>query len=191
MTAELQRKVQLESYWQDIPIGAENAVTYEELCVIWNKNARAVRKILHDLSIEDNGDDFVLIRSGHGKGFYRTDDEYALNAYRKECLNKGRSNFAPIKKINRILKGNAEALQGSVFNNLKGVRLSKGLKQRTVCLMLTRRGLPIDTPTLSKMENGTFLPPPNYLMAMADIYGVEPCELVMVEDIALGVYARN
>ncbi len=178
-------------YWNDIPVGAENAVTYEELCRIWNKNARAVRKILHDLSIEDNGDNYVLIRSGHGKGFYRADDEDALQAYRKECLNKGRSNFAPIKKINRILKGNADALQGSVFNNLKAVRISKGIKQPAVCRALTEKGLRLDIPTLSKMENGVFLPPPHYLAAMAEFYGVEPCELVMVEDIALGVYARN
>lgn len=178
-------------YWLDIPVGAENAVTYEELCVLWGKSERAVRRILHELSIEDNGDNYVLIRSGHGKGFYKTDEESALEAYKKECLNKGRSHFAPIKKINRILKGNAEALQGSVFNNLKAVRTSKGIKQRAVCRSLTSRGLPLDIPTLSKMENGVFLPPPHYLSAMADFYGVEPCELVMVEDIALGVYARN
>lgn len=191
MTPELQKRCRLESYWDDIPIGGKNAIAYDSLCLRWGKSKREVRRILHELSGFDNGDNFVLIRSGHGKGFYRTDNECALRAYKKECLNKGRSNFAPIKKINRILKGNAEALQGSVFNNLKSVRTSKGITQGTVCRSLTKRGIPLDIPTLSKMENGVFLPLPHYLFAMAEFYGVEPCELVMVEDIALSVYARN
>lgn len=179
-----------EMYWNDIPVGAENAVTYDYLCTLWGKKQRDVRRILHALSIEDNGDDYVLIRSGHGKGFYKTDDETALEAYKKECLNKGRSNFAPVKKINRILKGNAEALQTSVFNNLKSIRMSKGLSQPYVCRQMTTMGCPIDVPTLSKMENCVFLPTPYQLVIMAHIYNVKPVELVMVEDIALDLYTN-
>ena len=177
-----------EYYWQDIPVGAENAVTYDELGLIWNKSKRAVRAILHDLSAEDNGDNYVLIRSGHGKGFYKTDDEEIITAYKKECLNKGRSNFAPIKKINRIFKGNADALQGSVFNNIKAVRLSKCLSQPQVVKRMNERGCSIDVPMLSKMENGVFLPPPYYLAVMAEIFACEPSELVMVDLSALDIY---
>lgn len=177
-----------EMYWNDIPVGAENAVTYDYLCLLWGKNQREVRRILHALSMEDNGDDYVLIRSGHGKGFYKTDNETALRSYKKECLNKGRSNFAPVKKINRILKGNAEALQSSVFNNLKSVRVSKGLSQPEVCKRMSMLGCSIDVPTLSKMENGVFLPPPYHLSVMAHIYNVKPSELVMVEETVLDIY---
>ena len=180
----------LELYWQDIPVGEENAVTYEELCLMWGKDRRAVRSILHELSLYDNSDDFVLIRSGHSKGFYKTDDEATLLAYKKECIQKGRSNFAPVRKINRILKGNTEALQGSVFNSLKAVRIAKGLSQAEVCLRLKKYDRSIDTPMLSKMENGAFLPTPYILARLAEIYGVEPFELVMVETSALDVYAQ-
>ena len=176
-------------YWQQIPVGAENAITYDELCARWGMNKREVRRTLHDLSLWDNGDNYVLIRSGHGKGFYKTDDEAALKAYKRECICKGRSNFAPVRKINRILKGNAEALQGSVFNNLKAVRMSLGMSQPEVVKRMIARDCSFDVPMLSKMENGAFLPTPFQLAALAEIYGVEPCDLVMVEEDALGIYA--
>ena len=179
----------IEFYWQDIPVGAENAVTYDDLRLWWGKDKRSVRDILHELSVYDNGDNYVLIRSGRGKGFYKTDDEEIIKAYKKECLNKGRSNFAPIKKINRILKGNADALQGSVFNNIKAVRLSKRLSQPQVCARMNERGCSVDVPMLSKMENGVFLPPPYYLAVMAEIFACEPSELVMVDLSALDIYA--
>lgn len=64
-------------------------------------------KILQELSKYDNGDDYILIRSAHnGGGFYRTIakvDIEAIEAFKRECLHKGRSLFAPIKKINRVL----------------------------------------------------------------------------------------
>lgn len=180
----------LEFYYADIPVGEENAVTYDELCQMWGKDKRGVRLILHELSSYDNKDDYVLIRSGHGKGFYKTNDEQTLKAYKKECLQKGRSIFAPIKKINRILKGNAEALQSCVFNNLKAVRIGRNLSQPEVCKRLNERGCPIDVPMLSRMENGAFLPPPYYLAVLAEIYAVEPFELVMIEESALDVYVQ-
>lgn len=93
----------LEFYWHDIPIGKDNAVSYKELCARWDRNERAVRVILHDLSRYDNGDDFILIRSSAGRGFYRTDDLETIKAYKRECLNRGRNVFAPVRKINKVL----------------------------------------------------------------------------------------
>lgn len=171
-----------EYYWDSIPVGMKNAVSYDYLCSLWGNNKRTVRRILHELSKWDNGDNYILIRSGHGKGFYKTDNEAELIAYRKECLNKGRSNFAPIKKINRVLKGNQEAFQISVFNNMKSVRISLGMSQPDVCKAMKERGCRIDVPTLSKMENGVFLPNPHYLSELAKIYSVEPRELLLIGD---------
>lgn len=99
---------ELLRYWNDIPIGRDNAITYPELCALWGVSARAVRSILHELSAVDNGDNFVLIRTSKAKGFYKTDDEDEIEAYRRECLAKGRSIFAPVRKCNRILKSNKE-----------------------------------------------------------------------------------
>jgi ATP-dependent RNA circularization protein (DNA/RNA ligase family) len=171
----------LEQYWTDLPIGAEHAVDYPTLCEMWGKSQRETRRILHELSHFDNGDDFVLIRSSKTRGFYKTDNEEVIKEYRKECLNKGRSIFAPVKKINRILQGKADALQYSVFNNLKAVRVSKNLSQPDVCELMKKYDISIDVPTLSKMENGVFLPTPYQLAKLAEIYAVEAFELVAVD----------
>ena len=40
----------MEQFWNDIPIGRENAITYPELCELWKCSERTVRRILHELS---------------------------------------------------------------------------------------------------------------------------------------------
>lgn len=95
----------LEEYWQQIPIGKQNAVSYAFLQSLWGmSDKRKVRNRLHELSGYDNGDPYVLIRSSKNRdGFYRTDDADEISAFRLETLHKGRSTFAPIRKCNRIL----------------------------------------------------------------------------------------
>lgn len=166
----------LELYWSELPTGKENAVDYPKLCEMWGKNARTVRSILHDLSLFDNGDDFVLIRSGKSKGFYKTDDKAEITAYRKECLQKGRSVFAPIKKCNRILTANTQ--QYEIFNNMRTVREGLGMKQKEVCEQMKAFDKAFDVSLLSKMENGICLPTPFQVIKLAEIYGVEPSELL-------------
>ena len=90
-------------YWNCIPTDKEKAITYNELCLLWDCNARKVRHILHELSYYDNGDTMILIRSSHGKGFYKTDNTNEIERYKKECTNRARHTFAPLKKINRVL----------------------------------------------------------------------------------------
>ena len=51
-------------YWADIPVGRENAATYNELCARWDCDSRRARAKLHELSVYDNGDNYILIRSG-------------------------------------------------------------------------------------------------------------------------------
>lgn len=101
-------------YYNSIPIGRENAITYPELCVLWGKSERQVRQILHDLSYIDNDDNYILIRSSHGKGFYKTDDVREIERYKKECINRAKRTFAPIRKINRVL--NVNDMQLDLFN---------------------------------------------------------------------------
>lgn len=95
--------IDCETYWKQIPIGKENALDYSMLCEMWDCSERVARSILHELSRYDNGDSYILIRSSKSKGFYRTDDTDEIEKYRKECLNKGRSTFAPVRKCNRVL----------------------------------------------------------------------------------------
>lgn len=166
----------LSMYWDQIPVGKENAASYDDLGLLWGGNKRAVRRILHDLSLYDNGDDYVLIRSGKTKGFYKTDDLGEIATYRRECLNKGRSVFAPVKKCNRLLK--AGCGQINIFNNLRSVRESKGMKQKIVCEQMKRFDRAFDVSLLSKMENGVCLPTVAQAAKLAEIYGVEPSELI-------------
>lgn len=167
--------VNLEGYWNTIPVGKENAVSYEELCKLWGVNPRAARSTLHKLSTYDNGDDYVLIRSSRGSGFYRTDNKELITLYRRECLNRGRNTFAPLKKIDRVLNANNE--QFTFMNNLRVIRESKGMTQKYVCRMI--RG--IDESLLSKMENGVVLPTPNLLHHLARLYSVQANELVEMD----------
>ena len=55
-------------YWESIPIGRRNRLTYRELIAAWGINERAVRHVLHRLSEYDNGDGTVLIRSSKPGG---------------------------------------------------------------------------------------------------------------------------
>jgi hypothetical protein len=179
-------KHHLELYWQEIPEGRENAVDYPRLCAMWDKNEREARRILHELSLYDNGDDFVLIRSGKSKGFYKTDDKDEIAAYRRECLSKGKSIFAPVKKCNRILK--AESKQFEFFNNLRNVRLAKKMSQPQVCKQMKEIDIHFDAPLLSKMENGMCLPTTAQTAKLAEIYGVEPSDLVRVEILDFDIF---
>lgn len=163
-------------YWADIPVGKENAVTYAELCAAWGCDTRRARAILHELSLYDNGDNYILIRSGGCKGFYKTDDESEIKAYKRECLNKGRSVFAPVKKINRVLSENTT--QYSFTNNLRVVREGKGIKQKDVCKRMKEFDRYFDKSLLSKMENGICLPNYYQLSKLAQIYACSPSDLL-------------
>lgn len=176
----------LELYWSEIPTGKENAVSYDDLREMWNKDKRTVRRILHELSCIDTGDNYVLIRSGKTRGFYKTDDLDEIAAYRKECLNKGRSVFAPVKKCNRVL--NAGGGQLEIFNNLRAVREMRGMKQKTVCKQMKQFDRAFDVSLLSKMENGVCLPTYAQTAKLAEIYGVQASELVRADLSAVDLF---
>ena len=94
----------MEECWKDLPTKKEDAITYPELCELWGCSERQVRYVLHELSRMDNGDNYVLIRSSRGKGFYKTDNVQEIEQYRIECTNRAKRTFAPLRKIRRILK---------------------------------------------------------------------------------------
>lgn len=173
---------ELELYWKDIPIGKDNAVIYAELMNKWNASERQTRSILHRLSCYDSGDNYILIRSSKSKGFFKSDDPEILQAFRQECLNKGRSIFAPVKKINRVLRSQNNH-QYSLINNLKQKREDAGFTQQQACDLLHSSGycLAIDTALLSKMENGICCPTPFQLDKLAELYKTDPDELFVYD----------
>lgn len=169
----------IELYWDDIPIGKENAFTYDDLCYIWGCDPRKARAILHELSLYDNGDNYILIRSSGRKGFYKTDDEAEIQAYKRECLNRGRNVFASIRKINRVLSADAE--QFSFENNLRVMREICGLTQKNVCKYMKQFDRAFDKSLLSKMENGVCLPTQFQMIKLAVLYDCAPADLIGVD----------
>lgn len=165
-------------FWEDIPVGKENALVYAELCELWQCTERIARKILHELSSYDNGDDYILIRSGGCKGFYKSDDEEEIKAYKRECLSKGRSIFAPVKKINRVLNANTE--QFSFMNNLRVIREARQMTQAQVVELIKKHDSAFDKSLLSKLENSVVLPTPQHVALLAQIYAVDALELLDV-----------
>lgn len=172
----------LAFYWGCLPIGKENAVGYDWLCSIWNADKRTVRAILHDLSVFDNGDDYVLIRSSSGVGFYRTSDPEEIEAYRREVKNRGRRVFQALKKADRVLGTNS--VQMSVENNIRQYREEAKMKQSDLCRELKMAGLRIAPPELSKIENGVFLPTPRLVDEIARILGCKSRELVLMSEVS-------
>ena len=170
----------LEYYYNSIPCGKENAVSYAELCEMWGTSVRKAREILHELSLFDPMDDMILIRSSSGKGFYRTDDLSIIEAYKKECTNKAKSNFAPLKKINRVLKS-TDNMQMNFYNNLKSTRLAKDMKQVDVVNIMRTFDKNFDVALLSKFENSVCIPTPYQLCLLARIYACKPSELINYE----------
>lgn len=167
----------IERYWRDIPVGRENAISYDGLCRMWDCGARAARSILHELSLYDSGDDYILIRSSSGRGFYKTDDTDEIAAFKRECLSKGRSVFAPIKKINRVLSSQG-AIQYTFENNMRVIREGLGMTQRAVCVAMKKYDSSFNVPLLSKMENGQCMPTPMQRFLLSQIYACEPSALV-------------
>ena len=89
---------------EDIPIGAENAITREALARKWNTNDRTARDIIAKLRAEDNGDGYVIVSHSNGRGYYRTDNIDQIRHYLNETMNRARHTFKPLGKVRRILK---------------------------------------------------------------------------------------
>ena len=93
----------LTQYWEMIPVGKKNRVTYSELCDLWGMSKRMVRLILNRLASWDNGDQYILVRSSSARGFWRTSDKDEIRRYRREPLSRAKSYLKQLDKINRVL----------------------------------------------------------------------------------------
>jgi hypothetical protein len=94
----------LLEYWDSIPNDESGvSVTYFDLMRKWNCSKRSVRQILAELSALDTDDDYILIRSSGGRGFYKTADLAKIQAYKHEVYNRAIHTLRPLKKIRRVL----------------------------------------------------------------------------------------
>lgn len=164
-------------YWNSIPIGVNNAASYDDLCELWELSHREARRVLHDLATEDDGSDLVLIRSSKG-GFYRTENRAIIASYRKEIYNKGRSLFAQLAKCNRVLRD--DFAQYKITNNVRMLRLSRNLSQCKLASLVQDAGLPVTQSTISAIENDLISPSPKLSSVLAEIFGVPVEDVVKV-----------
>ena len=164
------------AYWRSLPESKATASSYDEICAAWGVNRRRARDILQELARYDNGDDLILIRSASGCGFYKTSDRAAIKAYRAELTSRGRKLFAQLRKIDRVL--NTDPSQISFTNNLRAVRILRGMKQEEVCAAMKAFDPTFDVSTLSKMENDRCLPTPYQLAHLACILRCTASDLV-------------
>lgn len=92
------------SKYLDIPIGKEHAITRQELAKKWKVTDREARRFIAELRAQDNGDDYIIVAFSSGKGYYRTNDREKIEHFRNEMSKRARNTFAPLKKVNRILR---------------------------------------------------------------------------------------
>lgn len=170
----------LGKMWDEIPIGKHNAVSYAELMIKWQLGERAVRYALHQLSTIDTGDNYVLIRSSRGNGFYRTDDLEEIERYKKEITSRGLNVLATAKKAKRVLQQQGNQ-QLSFTNNLQQYRNARNLQQTAVVAYMKAADPSFDKVILSKMENGACLPTPAQLYKLAELYQTTPDELIQLD----------
>lgn len=89
----------------DIPIGAENAITRTELTAIWGVSDREARRRIAALRADDNGDGYVIVSHSRGgvHGYYRTNDTETIRRYANEVNRRAVNTFLPLRKARRVL----------------------------------------------------------------------------------------
>lgn len=162
----------MKKYYNDIPIGRENAISKAELMRRWNMSERMVRRTIQELRAADYGDDYVIISSSSDKGYFKSDRLDEITAFKKEVTNRGRHTFLPLRKVNRILAGSMP-----LVNNLQEIRKAKGITNTEAVDYVRRVDPNFDKSILSKIENGRCGPTNQQLALLAELYESTPEEL--------------
>ena len=162
----------MEKYYNDIPIGKDNAISKAALMQRWEMTERMVRRTIQELRAVDFGDDYVIISSSSGKGYYKSDRLEDIAAFKKEVTNRGRHTFLPLRKVNRILAGKA-----SLVNNLQEIRKAKGITNKEAVEYVRRVDKNFNKVILSQIENGRCGPTNQQLALLAELYESTPEEL--------------
>lgn len=159
----------MEKYYNDIPVGKQNAVTKEVLTVKWGMTERGVRHKIQELRLADFGDDYIIISLSSGKGYYKSNDLEEIRAFKKEVTNRGRHTFLPLMKVNRIL-----AAEVTPVNRFQELRKAKGISNMQAVNYVRKHDPNFDKSTLSKIENGRCGATNLQLALLAELYDTTP-----------------
>lgn len=177
------------NFYNDIPIGKENAISKEALANIWGVGERKARQIIAELRAQDNGDNYIICSSSSSKepGYFRTDNPEEIRAYKNETINRARHTFRPLNKVNRVLALHENARQYVIeFNNLKAARIAAGYSGSEIVEKIRAYDKSFDKSILSKIENNKCLPTALQLSIMAELYGMKTEELTGAEFVRIG-----
>lgn len=155
--------MELLNYYNDIPVGKENAATKEALMKSWGMSERETRRIIRELRLKDFDDNYIIVSRSCGRGYYKTNDLKEIEEYKKEVLNRGRHTFAPLTKVNRILAAERTS-------TLKQIRKERGLSNVEVIEAIKQTDPSFDKSILSRYENGKSIPTNEQLKIMAELY---------------------
>ena len=100
------QKTMLDSLWNDIPEGRENAISRGKLKAIWEVDDRTVRRNIARLRAWDNGDDYIIVSHSRGgaTGYYKTKNAHEIRRFERETAKRIRETAKVLPKVRRILK---------------------------------------------------------------------------------------
>lgn len=168
----------LEEMYNDIPVGKRNAINRQALTALWGISDRAARHKISEMRRLDNGDNYVIISTSNGQGYYKTDNIKDILQFKEETTARGRHTFSVLGKINRILRTNTDQMEMVYVNKLKEARVEAGLQAKDVVTVVQRYDPSFNSSVMSGMENNRCLPTSLQLSVMAELYGKEPAELI-------------
>ena len=171
-----------EDFYNDLPIGRDNAIPRSLLAVRWDMSEDSVRRRIAKLRAWDNGDDFVIVSSSTNGtlGYYKTDNAEERRAYMKETRSRAINTFKPLRKINRI-EAAASNRQLRMDCNLRLYRTEAGLNNLEFIQQLADHGLHITPSLLALIETGQVLPQPYMAQVMAEVIGFPVADLFGAE----------
>ena len=88
----------------DIPIGRENAIPWQELALKWNTDQRGVRLIIAELRASKSGDGYAILSTTRGRGYWRSDNSEEIDGFVAEIEAMSRHLHLATKDAKRILK---------------------------------------------------------------------------------------
>lgn len=90
---------------RDIPVGRENAISREDLAIIWCMRERETRRMVARLRAEAGNDGYaILSTSRKPSGYWRSNDPEEIRGFIRETEARARNTFLAIRDAKRVLR---------------------------------------------------------------------------------------
>ena len=171
----------LKKYYDDIPFGANNAVTRAELMQKWGVSDRGVRRIISDLRNDEHFRDSVIVSSCWNEGYFKTTEPARISQFIKETRNRAINTLKPAKNAARVLRilqtGDGQTVQGNMLCGLRDIRKAAGISQQDFEKAMRQRYAEFNRVVLSAVENGTVIMTEEQTQYAAEVLRCDPAEI--------------